>query len=261
MTEGFIHIEKENKFFQKAKRLINSEENHINVKLFEPLNIKYRLMQNAYLECFDEWQTKTADEVQRYEYARGGATLHRGFYSPSMMDLVTDGLNRGRLLRKMPRKRNNTYTYFFDKHSQLIRVDKFDEIAGRLESIEFLEHKSNVVQSFTYDIWGVPRLHFLSECVYDSEQKLIRYETALCGNSGEDLCSTINVEISNYSADGLVNELIWCRYTPEIPLVSGSKYTFSRNEEGYFSTYTVAQMFHGNRSLENGPHAVLVKRK
>lgn len=266
MNKKISCAQNENNLLTKAKTLIASEENKKNAEFLESLDKKYCALRKKYIECFTKWNEKTSCDVSRYEYAKGGATIHRGFYSPSMMDLVTAGLNRGRLLKMKPKKRNNTHTYFFDKQNRLIRVDQYDEVKGNLVSVEFLEYEVDKVLSFKYDMWDKPWLHFISECQMDVDGKSTQYETALFGIGNTEHCQSINVEIYNYCKGGLIDSLIWYRYIPAIPLVSGSKYTFSRDAQGYLSTFTVTDKLQDIRLpsfcvTNSKSHKVLVKTK
>ena len=64
------------------------------------------------------------NDVVRTEYARGGETIHRGYYCPSpVYDIIVGGASRGRLLKDMKRiKKNPDYTFGFNANNELIVI-------------------------------------------------------------------------------------------------------------------------------------------
>jgi len=98
---------------------------------FEQLNKKYILLQKEYRNSFHDLNKDIDSKVCRREYAKGGATLHRGYYSPSAADLTVGNCSRGRLLKKPPENNNYDYEYLFDNHDKLICVRNYtDEFDG-----------------------------------------------------------------------------------------------------------------------------------
>lgn len=230
---------------------------------FEQLNQKYISLQKQYLNLFNELSKDVDSKVYRREYAKGGTTLHRGFYSPSASDLVVGSCNRGRLLKNPTKDSNYDYEYLFDNQSNLICVYKYsDEFEGVFSviSTELFIYELNKVLSLVFE----PYLTVISECQY-KEGKLIRYENALgelhYGGKG---CTEINVETFEY-ADDLLKSFCWYRYIPSIQLLDQYRYTFARDEEGYMSTYTVEQLggYQSETDFDDEPRSykVRVKRK
>ena len=79
-------------------------------------------------------------EISAMQYSRGGETLHRGYYCPSLIyDIVIGGANRGKLLKRFSSL--PTYCYGFDKNGYLIvsenNVIKSKEIITRNSNTEF----------------------------------------------------------------------------------------------------------------------------
>ena len=231
---------------KEAAAYTKSEENQKNCKPFKQLNQKYILLYKQYANAFHELSKDMESKVCRREYAKGGECIHRGVHSPSRMDLVAGGMNRGRLLRRQPKENNYNYEYLFDKQDKLICVYRYDLYGEtpKLAGTELFVYKEDVVLSFEFDYteWCGYSLMCMSECQYENG-KLTRYERVLCsflGVIGKD-CTEINVETFEY-ADGLLQALYWYRYMPSIQILDQHKYTFVRDEEGYLSTYTAEQI-------------------
>lgn len=63
--------------------------------------------------------------IETEQYSRGGETIHRGYYCPSLVkDIIVGGANRGKLLKhcRVP----PTYTYGFDANGDLVEVKNND---------------------------------------------------------------------------------------------------------------------------------------
>lgn len=91
------------------------KENFKTYEYFERLNQKYILLQKQYADSFPKLYDDIEPKVFRREYSKGGACIHRGFYSPSASDLVVANCNRGRLLKKPPK--DNNYLQIYNKAS------------------------------------------------------------------------------------------------------------------------------------------------
>ena len=148
-----------------------------NALYFEQLNQKYVSLCEKYNDCFERLNAEISVKAYRYEYSKGGLSLHRGFYSPSSLDLVVKDLSRGRLLKNKPQSNKFDYEYVFDNQNRLICVKSIGH--NYSAKIEFLLYEDNRVLSFVYDWYSdFNRLSLISECQYDGD-KLIRYECAL----------------------------------------------------------------------------------
>ncbi len=65
-------------------------------------------------------------ESFRKEYSRGGVTMPRGYYSPSLIsEIIVTNRKRGRLLKKLPAGRAD-YCYYFSG-DRIVLVQKFHE--------------------------------------------------------------------------------------------------------------------------------------
>ena len=229
-----------------------------NCEPFEQLNRKYISLQEQYANSYQELSEYIAlNEIKR-QYAKGGATIHRGFYSPSSLDLVVGGCSRGRLLKSATPEIAYDYEYVFDSKDDLICCRKYN---SGIVSTEFIVYEQDRVLSLVYET-DDHHLSFISECRYDGS-KLLRYESALCAAPiGRKNCVEINVESLEYE-NGLMKSVLWQRYTPSLKLLTEEIYRFERDDGGYLSTYTVEQV--GNSCAESeettGPYKVLAKRR
>lgn len=208
-------------------------------KFFEQLNQKYISLQKHYANAFYELSEGIESKVYRREYAKGGEGFHRGVYSPSNLDLVVGGVNRGRLLKRPPKENNYNYEYLFDAQGNLICVYDYGNFDGiyKLVTTELFFRKTDLVLSLVYDSDEYHGLSFMSECQYENG-RLARYENVVCDlYIGGEGCTEISVEIPEYVDDNL-QSLHWYRYTHSLQLLDHDKFTFSRDEDGNLSTYT-----------------------
>jgi len=243
----------------------NSAENLKNCEPFEQMNQKFILLQNQYGNSFNELYKDIDKKICRREYAKGGLGFHRGYYSPSMMDLVVGGVNRGRLLKRLPKNNNYNYEYLFDAQDNLICVHDYGiNSTHKPVSTELFVYQEDKVLSLEFYYYENISLHFISECQYENK-RLIRYESARCnlfyGGSG---CTEINVETYEYTND-LLQSFCWYRYNPSMRTLTQEKFIFNRDEEGYLSTYVTKQLggFKPKTKFESGEdiYNVRVKRK
>ena len=108
------------------------------------------------------------NDVVRTEYARGGETIHRGYYCPSpVYDIIVGGASRGRLLKDMKHiKKNPDYTFGFNANNELIVIqnsfyrefivrDQHTELSiifskYSIEAITECRYVGNQIQSYIY---------------------------------------------------------------------------------------------------------------
>ena len=243
-----------------------TEENRIACEPFEQLNQKFVTLQRQYTHSFKALNKDMESRVCRRAYSKGGKTLHRGFYSPSSLDLVVEGNRRGRLLKNPPEGNTYDYEYLFDDGNNLIGVKKYSHESDgvfRAAAVELFAYEQERVLAFEFDPCHKYVPYFISECQYENG-RLARYETALCGVPGQGKdCIEINVEIPGYE-DALLKSVLWYRYVPCIQLLDGSRYIFSRDETGRLSEYTVEDFADSSqKDVEDTPtfYKVKVKRK
>ena len=257
ITKGEFEPEKWTKYLFKmdelkeVKAYWDSEENLKNCEPFEQLNQKFISLHKKYNGSFNELYKDVESMACRREYAKGGIGLHRGFYSPSLMDLVVGGVNRGRLLKKPPKNGKDIYEYLFDAEDRLICVNFYQDYNGTQKTPppELFLYEDNKVLSFdfSYTDWNGYEITAISECQHENGE-LMRYEIAYCNLLGVDEydsynknCDRIQVEIFKY-VDDLMKSFCWYEYLPSVHSLRQEKFTFSRDEEGYLSTYKMEQL-------------------
>ena len=227
--------------FKEMKAYLSSEQNIRECEPFEQLNEKFTALAKQYDGSFDELYRDIEARTCRREYAKGGGSLHRGFYSPRASDLVVGNSKRGRLLKRAPKDNRPTYEYLFDSNDDLICVYGFGDRFGSwwLYDTELLIYEPDRVLGLDFSTYEGQNLDFISECRYDGNGLLMRYEGAVCSLAylGEE-CLEIQVEEFDYT-DGLLQVLHIYDYNPAWPLLNHYKYVFNRDEDGYLSTYTV----------------------
>ena len=216
---------------------LSSKENKKACEPFEILNTKYTLLQNKYRNSFQQLNEDAIANANRREYSKGGETIHRGFYSPSSLDLVVGGCNRGRLYKNIRKNSKYDYEYIFDDKGKLICARTYtDQFGGihQVYEIEFILYEPDKVTSLVY-MASDHELHFMSECQYD-KGKLYRYESVLCSDQQGGM--EINAEEIEYAND-LMQTVLWSNYNRSVWLLSRVKFNFTRDKEGKLSTYTV----------------------
>ncbi|MBS3972342.1 MAG: hypothetical protein KGZ84_04965 [Erysipelotrichia bacterium] len=224
---------------QRIDEYLKSDENSKRCEPFDQLKIKYVALHKLYANSFHELNKDLESKVIKREYAKGGEVLHRGFYSPSTLDLIVGNYNRGKLLKRISNNTKYNYEYLFDAQNSLICVYSYYivEDVFKLISTELFVRNQNKVLSLVFSTDDYS-LSFISECQFENG-KLISYETALCELlDSEVYCSEINVETYEY-VDDLMKSMCWTRYSPSIKLLTQERYIFSRDTDGFLSTYKV----------------------
>ena len=100
---------------KKLKAFENSEDNRKRIKDFIEIGLKYIELKKKYCCAFEELMENTECNVVYKKYSKGGDCIHRGALSPSNLDMVVGGCNRGALLKRFPRGKFS-YEYIFDKN-------------------------------------------------------------------------------------------------------------------------------------------------
>ncbi len=110
--------------------------------------------------------------VVRYEYGRGGETLHRGYYCPSLIsDIVIGNQKRGRVLKRKTKKPAE-YIFGFDEKGQLIMVKHY--FSCDIWSLEMIYREGS--EEIGVTIFSGDETRFtLSRCVYDGE-RILEYD-------------------------------------------------------------------------------------
>lgn len=224
-------------FFEKLKREILRQHSPEYLKKcvpYDALAHKYTELADQYSNSYQELYDNALKHVCSREYSKGGDLVHRGFYTPCKMSLVTGGMNIGRLYKREPKDKSVcTYEYWFDKNGKLV----CSILLG--DYIEFFVYDGNSQLSFGYNIFcGRRDLAYISECKYNGDD-IIKYEHALI--SYELKCSEISIEDTEYE-NGAFKSFIWTRYVPDIKLLTHTNFVFSRDEDGRLAEYTAEEI-------------------
>lgn len=215
---------------KKLRQYNQSEENAGKIKPYVQLAERFTLLAKQYADTFEELYAKVQQEVWRTEYAKGGQMIHRGFYSPSCLDVITGNCNRGHLLKRIPLNGKYDYAYTFDQQGNLICCKQH-------ERIEILIHDESCVLGLEFDHGGAQLPERISECRYE-DGKLVRYACALLNPYGKNAdCMEINVETFDY-ADGILTKFNWYRFSPAIKSLSHNEITLFRDAAGNLLEYT-----------------------
>lgn len=193
-----------------------------------------------YWNCMEKAFADASESVVRHQYARGGQTLHRGFYCPSpIRDIVIGNSHRGNLYKTRPRTRKPSFTYGFDGQGKLITTES--DSYGK-EIILYTGGASVGISFSSHDQYG-SSVETISLCEYDMAGKILRY--LLCtGCFGKPLLMyQYELERYHYDENGLVRAdcygILYDDATAELLHCLHNIYTFSHNSEGELSGYTV----------------------
>jgi len=198
-----------------------------------------------YKDKYDLLKQEAENNTVRFEYSRGGETMHRGYYCPSpTFDLVIGNCNRGRLLKRTPKDSKFSYEYAFDKDDNLISVRQADSIIG-IRDEEYFIRENGVEYSLMFH---EGMLHCISRCLYENGL-ILRYDFSLCNfyrylglpnievsKNIAKYCTEITSEIYLYN-DGILSKLIMQRYTPSCKIFDSFECEFFRDSEGFISKY------------------------
>ena len=268
---------------------LSSEENLKAVVSMDTRCKNYLDLREKYALSFDELLKTAERRVLRKEYAKGGETVHRGFYFPGYATLFVGGMNRGRLLKRAPKDNRYNYEYWFDAEGKMICAFKYAKnLNFRLVEVEFLIYQNDEVMSVIFEkvqnntYW----LHGISNC-YFSDNRLSRYELVwFCVTETESAhtemieteswetlikshclqvkCSHVRVE-ECVRENGLMKDLHWFCYYPDFKSLNHQLIQFNRSQEGFLTSYTIKQISGFNRfpfsENESQVYEVLEKRK
>lgn len=237
-----------------------SPENRSKCSVFDELNKKYISLFNLYSGSYENLTQDLEERVRKVEYSKGGETLHGGYYSPSVKDLIVGNSERGYLLKNPTKENCFNYRYLFDEQGNLICTQKFDvpmNEKSQSETTVFLHHH-NAILGISFGVIGEPSITCITECTY-SDDKLIRYEYAVYSLVNMSYCRNIQVEELHYK-DDLFYSLDSYDYNPKLSSLHHSRYTFDRDKDGYLSSYLAEDIYAFNKRPSQR-YDVLVKRK
>ena len=222
---------------KELNEYLKSEENLKKCEPFEKLHQKFISLHDRNKDSFDDLYKGIEEKTCRREYSKGGLGFlgfHRGFYSPSQLDLVVRGVNRGRLLKR-GKNGKESYEYLFDKDNELICVyDYGDHDDGVLPSVELFVRKNDVVHSFCFERNpGHKGLRFITEVIKENG-KIIEYRWAMFNEyNGKNECDEITVEKYDYKDDRIQSFHYYEYYPrPKRPMLNHDKFTLFWDENG-----------------------------
>lgn len=165
------------------------------------------------------------DKTERY--GKGGETIHRGYFCPSLIrDIVIGGCKRGRLCKSKEAK--PTYTYYFDRDDRLIAVKHGHDT-------EFITYDKNRSLGVLYH-HDCPET--ISECEYDEAGRITKYVFLLCDDDGNLL--QYEKEAYTYAADAMTVTQSWLNESGlsenSRMHLSVNRYTFTV-KDGYLTSY------------------------
>ena len=232
---------------KESKILRESNEYKKKCLPYERINQEFLLLYEQYKDSYGYLHKDINKRAYRREYSKGGIGFHRGYYSPSQLDLVIRGVNRGHLLKR-GKNGKETYEYLFDTGGNLICVYYYgphsSEIVGPVRT-ELFVYEENEVFSFLYEQheWDVhPVLVNISRCTYN-DKKLIHYQYAECpisqkqGSVFSNNCGSIDVEDYHYSGNW-ISDFDWYQYVPVAHLLSHYSYALCRDRNGNVLSFT-----------------------
>lgn len=201
-------------------------------------------------------------EIVAWQYGRGGETIHRGYYCPSLIyDIVVGGANRGKLLKRS--KNPTTYVYGFDENGDLVSVKNNDS-----ETEERILRDGDLELGVTFDTSWVDTERII--CVLVVERHCGSIRSYVCCDCAADTQKIVNVygEVYEYQCDRL-HKVLCCRSTGSGFFYDRETLThwqnqlhcflfeFEHDKSGYLKSYQMTDL----RSCEIQTFPVLLKRR
>jgi len=214
------------------------------IKNFICIREKLLNLGERYSLSFEALYEEVKKNAVRYEYAKGGKTIHRGYYSPSSTDLVVGGCSRGRLLKNKPEVFD--YEYIFDKEDKLICYRCYGEFLKSYD-VEILFYEGDVVSSVVYRPRGEQkdyRIVKVTECRYEQKRPVEFYE--LYGLYGKfDKVGSLWFEKVSYSKFGIESLDFGDVLFERNSIVVHEKYNFNRDSDGLLTSYVPVDIYTG----------------
>lgn len=140
--------------------------------------------------------------VETEQYSRGGETIHRGYYCPSLIeDIIIGGTNRGKLLKRY--RVPPTYTYGFDANGNLVEVKKNDT-GGH----EIITREGNLEIGVSSDYFGPDRISSITLAEYHSGM-IHAYVHCSCLDPCTPTITEVYAEVYEYR-HGLLQKVFYC---------------------------------------------------
>jgi hypothetical protein len=201
----------------------NEKLNAFKGTISELINIK-----NEYEDKLLCFRNIAESEIVNYEYSKGGETIHRGYYCPSLIyDLIVGNAKRGRRLKRKPEFGKYSYEYGFDLENRLLRVKNVNEFTtpdSRFNE-EYLVYNNDIVYGVEFNNMG--SIEFVSKSTYENGN-IVKYECSVCGTRQY---ATLYYEEYFYE-NNMLSEVSIFDVTPQIELYEEQKYKIELNDEG-----------------------------
>ena len=202
----------------------------------------------------DQFQTllqKCTRDVVSYQYATGGAVMHRGVYCPSpVLDIYTN-VKRGRLLSDIKSKAKRSFKYGFDIHNRMRVVYRVEKHG----STEIILYEKDKELGLTFASDGL--LIEFSVCTFRDE-RITEYISGIYQYWDESIHEFTD-ERYFYNEEGLCRTEIYDCFL-DLPTVGHLELLFTHNEDGYLEKYTFVD-YKYNEKMREIQHDVDVKRK
>ncbi|WNS78976.1 hypothetical protein RRU94_03280 [Domibacillus sp. DTU_2020_1001157_1_SI_ALB_TIR_016] len=235
------------KLLSDFNQLIIEERNSMNVEIdtekmdsFKKTIDELQHVKNKFKDKHSCLQDTAVKDIIRFEYAKGGESIHRGYYCPNLVyDLVVGNAKRGRLYKRKPQPGKFTYEYGFDREGRLLRVRKTTEFTASTGQFneEFLLYEEDAVYSVCFH--HTSNLEVVSKCIYDSG-KVTRYERSLFLLQHAELYS------EEYSYEnGMPSHVSIFNVMPSIHLYEEQKYMIKCSDEGEIKKLTGGSVNNG----------------
>lgn len=227
---------------------------------FEQIRTEFYEMDRNYFSKYSILNEMVDQSISRVEYGKGGATLPRGYYCPSLVnDIIIGGRSRGRLVVNARKNTFYNYIFCFDKDNRLIKVDKYSDKNDALPRYqEYIFYEENNIFSITFKIGSDGKAYGLSSMIKEKYSNNGRLASCYFINS-ED----IEIESYEYHIDGKIKDVTWeaflCNRFYQKMICS-----FSHDTDGYLKDYTVHHKqydFDGKVSDDEVRYPVLIRRK
>ncbi|WP_455749331.1 hypothetical protein [Peribacillus butanolivorans] len=194
---------------------------------FEDIISELVSIRNEFASKLSQLQNSKEKEIVTFEYSKGGETLHRGYYCPSLvLDLIVGNIKRGKLLKRKPDFGKYSYEYGFDADNRLIRVKGVNEFTTPVSRFdeEFLIYSDDIVLGVEFDNMG--HIDVVSKCTYDNG-KIVKYERSVCGT--QEYADLYYEEY--FYENNMLSEVSIFDVTPRIEIYEEQKYKVELDED------------------------------
>ena len=206
------------------------EKDPVKLDTFTNINTELQSIKKKYADKLPDLRTAAEEQVVKLEYSKGGESIHRGYYCPSLvLDLVVGGLNRGRLFkRKIPEFGDYSYEFGFDKDGKLLRIKQVNNFTTPDSHFdeEYLIYLKDIVYGLEFDYLG--KLIGVSRCFYDNGN-LTKYERT-CHDD-------LDYEEYIYDSNRLSEVNRFFNIVPSLKLYEEEKLHVEHDEDGNISRF------------------------